>query len=429
MFEKTFELKKNGTKVSVEFFSGLTTFLTMSYIIFVNGDILSMAGMDKQAVILVTCLISAFASIFMGLWANLPIAQAPGMGLNAFFTFTLCLQQKMPWQTALGVVFISGMLFVILTFTGIRKKVVDAIPESLRFAIPVGIGLFITLIGMKNLGLIVGDNATLVKLGTLDKTVILGMCGLILMGILFARKIKGAILIGILAVTGAGIAMGITPIPKSIISFNLFWPNTVFALDIAGAFTLSAFSVIISFAFVDLFDSLGTMIAVAHEANLIDKEGNIQNLDKALQADAISTVIGAIAGTSTTTSYIESATGVAQGGRTGLSPVFTGLFFLVSVIFLPLFSAVPSYATAPALIIVGLFMMGSLKKIDFNEFSEGIPAFLTIVMMPFTFSISHGIGFGFLSYLLLKTFTGKIKETSPMLWAIGMIFIYTLIKH
>lgn len=425
MLENMFKLRERQTNVRTEIIAGFTTFLTAAYIVFVNPNILSSTGMDKGALITVTCIVAGFSSILMGLWANAPIMMAPGMGLNAFFAFTLVLGQGVAWQQALGVVFISGVIFLILTFLGIREKIVKAIPPSLRIATSVGIGLFIAFIGMQGLGLIVKNDAVLVSLGSMSSTVFLGLAGLLLIVILEIRKVKGSILIGILATALIGMIFKLSPFPDGIISMPPSIAPIAFKLDIMGALKVSLLANIFSFMFVDLFDSLGTLLAVCREADL-EKDGDIKDLPKMLSADAVATVFGSILGTSTTTSYIESAAGVAEGGRTGMTSVITGILFLLAAFFTPVIGTVQAYATAPALIIVGIFMMRGIGQINFYDFEEGVPAFLTLILMPLTYSIAQGLVFGFIAYALIKVLVGKIKELDPILIVIAVLCLVSL---
>jgi len=426
MLENLFKFTERQTDFRTEAIAGLTTFLTAAYIIFVNPNILSNTGMDKGALITVTCLVAGLSSILMGLWANAPIMMAPGMGLNAFFAFALVLGQGVPWQEALGVVFISGVFFLILTFLGVREKIVKAIPTSLRIATSVGIGLFIAFIGMQGLGLIVKNDAVLVSLGSMNKTVLLGLAGMLLMVILEIKKVKGSILIGILATALAGMLFKLSPFPGGLMSMPPSMAPVAFKLDIMGALKVSLWASIFSFMFVDLFDSLGTLLAVCREADL-EKDGDIQDLPKMLTADAVATVFGAVLGTSTTTSYIESASGVAEGGRTGLTAVTTGVLFLAAAFFTPLIGSVQAYATAPALIIVGIFMMRGIGQINFYDFEEGVPAFLTLILMPLTYSIAQGLVFGFISFALIKVLVGKVKELDPILMIIAALCLVSLL--
>ena len=426
MLENLFKLTERQTDVRTEVIAGLTTFLTAAYIVFVNPNILANTGMDKGALITVTCVVAGLSSILMGLWANAPIMMAPGMGLNAFFAFTLVLGQGVAWQQALGVVFVSGVIFLILTFLGIREKIVKAIPPSLRIATSVGIGLFIAFIGMQGLGLIVRNDAVLVGLGTMNKTVLLGLVGLLLIVILEIKKVKGSILIGILATALAGMALKLSPFPGGLMAMPPSMAPVAFKLDIMGALKVSLWANIFSFMFVDLFDSLGTLLAVCREADL-EKDGDIKDLPRMLSADAVATVFGAILGTSTTTSYIESASGVAEGGRTGMTAVTTGVLFILAAFFTPVIGAVQAYATAPALIVVGIFMMRGIGQINFYDFEEGVPAFLTLILMPLTYSIAQGLVFGFIAYALIKVLVGKVKDLDPILMIIAALCLVSLL--
>ena len=426
MLENLFKLTERQTDVRTEVIAGLTTFLTAAYIVFVNPNILANTGMDKGALITVTCVVAGLSSILMGLWANAPIMMAPGMGLNAFFAFALVLGQGVAWQQALGVVFVSGVIFLILTFLGIREKIVKAIPPSLRIATSVGIGLFIAFIGMQGLGLIVRNDAVLVGLGTMNKTVLLGLVGLFLIVILEIKKVKGSILIGILATALAGMALKLSPFPGGLMAMPPSMAPVAFKLDIMGALKVSLWANIFSFMFVDLFDSLGTLLAVCREADL-EKDGDIKDLPRMLSADAVATVFGAILGTSTTTSYIESASGVAEGGRTGMTAVTTGVLFILAAFFTPVIGAVQAYATAPALIVVGIFMMRGIGQINFYDFEEGVPAFLTLILMPLTYSIAQGLVFGFIAYALIKVLVGKVKDLDPILMIIAALCLVSLL--
>ncbi len=428
MLENLFKLTERQTNVRTEIIAGFTTFLTAAYIVFVNPNILANTGMDKGALITVTCIVAGLSSILMGLWANAPIMMAPGMGLNAFFAFTLVLGSggKVSWQEALGVVFISGVIFLILTFLGIREKIVKAIPASLRIATSVGIGLFIAFIGMQGLGLIVKNDAVLVGLGSMSNAVLLGLLGLLLIVILEIRKVKGSILIGILATALVGMIFKLSPFPAGIVAMPPSIAPIAFKLDIMGALKVSLWANIFSFMFVDLFDSLGTLLAVCREADL-EKDGDIKDLPKMLSADAVATVFGSLLGTSTTTSYIESASGVAEGGRTGMTAVTTGTLFLLAAFFTPVIGAVQAYATAPALIIVGIFMMRGIGQINFYDFEEGVPAFLTLILMPLTYSIAQGLVFGFISYALIKVLMGKVRDLDPILMIVAALCLVSLL--
>jgi AGZA family xanthine/uracil permease-like MFS transporter len=427
MLEKFFHLHSRGSSLRTEAIAGATTFLTGAYIVFVNPAILGEAGMDRAALTTVTCLVAALATLLIALWANVPLMMAPGMGLNAFFAYTLVLGEGLPWQTALGVVFLSGTFFLLLTLLGVRERLVRAIPASLRLATSVGIGLFITFIGMQNLGLVVQSEAVLVQLGSLTPEVLLGLGGLVVIALLERLRVRGSILIAILGTALAGMLLGLTPFPGSIVSTPPSITPLAFSLDIWGAMKISLWASIFSFMFVDLFDSLGTMLAVCREAGLSDREGRIPGLSRMLTADALATVGGALLGTSTTTAYVESASGVADGGRTGLTSVFTALFFFLAAFFTPLIAAVPPYATAPALMAVGLFMMRGIGQIDFYDFEEGLPAFLTLVLMPLTYSIATGLAFGFVSFVLLKICLGKWRSCDPFLMAAALLSLISLL--
>ncbi|MCK5780629.1 MAG: NCS2 family permease [Psychrilyobacter sp.] len=422
-----FKLEQHGTNVKQEIIAGTTTFLTMAYIIFVNPGILGETGMDKGALITVTCLAAFVGTMITALWVNAPLAMAPGMGLNAFFTYTLVFGMGATWNVALGVVFISGIIFLALTMTGFRQKIIDAIPLQLRLAVGAGIGLFIAFIGLQNLGLIVANPATLVGLGPMTPTVLLGLLGLLIMGGLEIRKVKGGILIGILVTTLIGMLFGLVQLPSAIISTPPSIAPIAFKLDILGALKISMIGPIFSFMFVDLFDSVGTIVACANEAGMIDEDGNIENVSKILEADAAATVIGSLLGTSTTTTFVESASGIAEGGRTGLTSMTTAILFFLAMFFTPIIGIVPSFATAPALIIVGVFMFKNLIDIDLKNIEVAIPTFLTIILMPLAYSISMGIVFGFISYAAIKVISGKMNEVKPTMWVIVALSVVELI--
>ena len=426
MLEKIFKIKERQSSVKNEVIGGATTFLTMAYIIFVNPSILGEAGMDKAALITVTVVAAAIGTLLAGLWAKVPFAMAPGMGLNAFFTYTLVIGQGVDWQTALGVVFISGIVFFLLTITGIRTKIVHTIPLSLRLAVGAGIGLFIAFIGFKNMGLIVDNPATLVGIGKFSPTVIIGIVGLVITAILEVRKVKGGIFYGIIITTLIAFFAGQVTAPDSFISLPPSMEPLLFKLDIISAFSFALIGAIFSFMFVDLFDSVGTIVACSYEAGFIDKKGKVKHVDKILEADAVATIIGSLLGTSTTTTYIESASGIANGARTGFASVITAGLFILALFFAPLIGVVPAYATAPALIIVGVYMFKNIKEINFKDFTEAIPAFLTIILMPLSFSISIGLSFGFISYVLLKATTGKAKDVSVLMWIIALLSMLNL---
>jgi len=426
MLERLFKLSENKTTVRTEIVAGITTFLTMAYIIFVNPQILSAAGMDIGAVFVATCLAAAFGSAFMGLFANYPIALAPGMGLNAYFTYAVVNGMHYSWQVALGAVFLSGILFLILSVLPVREYIINAIPKSLKMAISAGIGLFLAIIGLKEMGVIVADPATFVTLGPLTTwPVILGSLGFVLMAALDARRVPGAIIIAILLVTAAGVAIGVSP-AQGVFSMPPSIAPTFLQMDIAGAFSLGLVAIVFTFLFVDLFDNTGTLIGLAHRAGLIKADGTVPRLRGALVADSTAAMLGAVIGTSTTTSYIESAAGVNAGGRTGLTAATVSVLFLLALFFAPLAKSIPSYATAPALLYVACLMARGLIDIEWEDITEAAPAVVTAVAMPFTFSIADGIAFGFITYTLIKAAAGRLSEVHP---AVGLLAVLFVIKY
>ena len=401
----------------------------MAYIIFVNPNILSATGMDKGALITATCLASFFGTAVSALWVNAPFAMAPGMGLNAFFTYTLVIGKGLTWQEALGVVFLSGVIFLVFAFWGIREKVVDAIPVSLRVAMSAGIGLFITFIGLQNLGLIVSNPATMIGLGNLNLSVVLWLFGLFLITILEIKNVKGSLLFGIPITTILGMVFGLVELPKQLVSTPPTIKTIAFKMDILGAIKLSTIGAIFSLMFVDLFESIGTIMACAIEANMVDEKGKIRKIGRLLEADALATTVGAMLGTSTTTCYVEAASGIASGARTGLTSLVTSILFLVALLFTPLIGVVPAFATAPALIVVGVYMFKNIKVIDFNDFEVAIPAFITIVMMPLSYSISIGLSFGFISYVIITSIAGDQKKIKGTMWVISLLSVISLLGH
>jgi len=429
MLDKLFKLKENHTTVRTELIAGVITFLTMSYILVVNPNILGETGMDKAALFTATALASVLGTLFMAFIPNLPIAQAPGMGLNNFFAFSVVLGLGYSWQMALTAVFIEGIIFLILTFFNVREMIVKSIPQSIKNAIPVGIGLFITLIGMKNAGLVVANSNTVVSLGDFaDHNIWVALIGLIATATLYIKKVYGSFFIGIAIATAAAAIFGLVHLPQNgIFSLPPDISPIFFQFSLDKIFSLDMLIVVFTFLFVNLFDTVGTLLGVASKAGLIDKDGNFPQIKKALFADALGTTVGAILGTSTVTSYVESASGAAAGGRTGLTSVSTAMMFALSLFLAPLFLMVPAAATSPALIIVGLFMITSVVNIDFNDMSESLPAFLTMTMMPFTFSIANGIVFGMLSYVILKALSGKFKHISTTMWVIFALLLLKLI--
>ena len=421
MLERMFKLSENKTSFRTELLAGVTTFLTMCYIIIVNPMILSETGMDHGAVFVATCLAAAIGCLVMGIVANYPIALAPGMGLNAYFTYSVCMGMWVPWQTALAAVFVSGLVFIAISMFKIREAIVNAIPMSLKLAIGGGIGLFLALIALKNAGVIVDNPATLVGLGDLKQpTVLLALFGFLMVVVLHHFKVRGAIIISILALTAISTAMGLSEF-KGVVGEIPSIAPTFMQMDFEGLFTASLVGVIFVFFLVDLFDSTGTLVGVSHRAGLL-KDGKLPRLKKALFADSTAIVAGAALGTSSTTPYIESSAGVAAGGRTGLTAVVVGVLFILCLFLATLAQTVPGFATAPALLFVGVLMIQGITHIDWDDITEAVPAFLTIVFMPFTYSIADGIAMGFISYALVKLFTGKAATVPYMVWIVAVLW-------
>ncbi|MEM6840626.1 MAG: NCS2 family permease [Bacteroidota bacterium] len=455
-----FKLRENQTTIRTEVVAGLTTFFTMAYIIFVNPSILQQAGMDFNGVLIATCVAAAVGTLMMALVANYPFAQAPGMGLNAFFAFTVVLQNGFTWQQGLAIVFISGVLFIILTVTGARSAIVRALPAAVRYAIPAGIGLFITLIGLNNAGIvrmnqgpiidiILGaetlETGTLIEqiqqappqileMGNLGSPSVLVACiGLVIIGILYALRIPAGILFSIILTTVVGLLFGITQFPESLSMADVNLDDTWFTLDFVGLFSTENRSlgqviatllvVIISFSMVDLLDTIGTLIGTADKAGFLDEQGNLPRMKRSLLADALATTFGALLGTSTVTTYIESNSGIVAGGRTGLTALVVAILFLLSIFLAPLAGMVPAAATAPALILVGMLMMQSIQKVNFDNFEEALPAFLTMVLMPFTYSIANGIAAGIIFYVLIKVVKGKFSDIPVALYLLAGLFV------
>ncbi|HAS8551244.1 TPA: NCS2 family permease [Vibrio vulnificus] len=423
MLERLFKLSEHGTNVRTEIIAGITTFLTMAYIIFVNPAILADAGMDRGAVFVATCLAAAIGCFIMGLLANYPIAQAPGMGLNAFFTYAVVLGMGYTWQVALAAVFVSGVLFILLSIFKIREWIINSIPLSLRTGISAGIGLFLAFIALKNAGIVVDNPATFVSLGDITSLApALAAFGFFLTIALVHRGVKGAVMIAILAVTALGLVFGdvqwagVMSTPPSI-------APTFMQLDFSAVFEVGMISVVFAFLFVDLFDTAGTLVGVATKANLIEKDGKLPRLNKALLADSTATSVGALLGTSNTTSYIESVSGVAAGGRTGLTAVVVGVLFLLALFFSPLAGMIPAYATAGALFYVAILMLSGLVSIDWRDLTEAAPVVVTCLLMPLTFSIAEGISLGFIAYAAIKLFSGKGRDVSLSVWIMSAIFI------
>ena len=445
--ENFFKLKEHGTDVKTEVIAGLTTFMTMAYILAVNPSILGATGMDTGAIFTATALASAIGSFCMALFANLPFVLSAGMGLNAYFAYTVVLGMGYSWEVALTAVFVEGIIFIILSLTNVREAIFNAIPASLKVAVSVGIGLFITFIGLQNAHIVV-DGSTLVglfsfngsvKAGTFQSegiTVVLALIGLLITAFLVIKNVKGNILLGILITWVLGIICQLTGlyvpnaeagfyslIPSGIISAPASVAPTLFKMDFSAMASLNFVVVVFAFLFVDIFDTLGTLIGCATKANMLDKEGKLPSIKGALMADAVGTTVGACLGTSTITTFVESSSGIAEGGRTGLTSIVSGLLFILALFFSPIFLAIPSFATAPALIVVGFFMMQSVAKINWSDMLEAIPAFICIFAMPFMYSISEGISFGVISFVVLNAVAGKAKKITPLMWVLAVLFI------
>ncbi|CAH2213681.1 NCS2 family permease [Tepidibacter aestuarii] len=458
ILEKLFELRENKTNIKTEILAGFTTFMTMAYALLVIPNLLKFSGMnalgargDEAALLSIlndpvigsaftgTCIVSAIGTLIMALYANLPFAVAPGIGLTAFFSFSVCLNLGYTWQQGLAAVMISGILFIIITATSIREKIVECLPNNIKIAITSGIGLFITLIGLKGGGIVVSDPGTLIKFGDFtDKAVILTLIGIMIMGILMAKNVKGAMLISIILTTIIGIPMGITNIEGlKIITAPPSVSHTFMAMDFKGLLSnsgagiigtvTSIIMVVLTFSLVDLFDTIGTLVGTAQKADMIQEDGSIKNMKKALLADAIATTISSMFGGTTTATYIESTAGIAEGGRTGLTSMVVGILFLCSLFLGGIVGIVPSQATSPALIIIGVLMIESIKDVDFSDLTEAIPAFFTIVIMPFTYSIANGIAAGVIFYPIMKLGTGKHKEVHPIMYVLSILFILRFI--
>jgi AGZA family xanthine/uracil permease-like MFS transporter len=420
---KAFELEANNTTIKQEFLAGLTTFITMAYIIFVNPQMMASSGMDLDASFVGTCLAAAIACFAMGFYSNWPVGLAPGMGLNAFFTYTVVGEMGYSWEVALGAVFIAGILFVIISITPLRQWMLNSIPMNLRIAMGAGVGLFIGFIGLKNGGIITQNNATLLSLGNFNNPeTLLAAIGFLIISVLAIRKVTGAIIIGVISVTLIGLLIGIVQY-DGLVSTPPKLSPILLKLDIMGALDVAMISVIISFLFVNLFDTAGTLLGVASRANLIQESGKILNLDKALKADSSASVAGSLFGCSPVTSYVESSAGVEAGGRTGLTAITIGIFFLIAIFFSPLASMVPEFATAGALIYVAILMLGGMEKLDWSDNTELLPALIMIIMIPLTFSIANGIALGFIAYVALKVFSGRFNDISSGAWFLTLIFL------
>ena len=424
--DKIFKLSENNTNVKTEVLAGITTFMTMAYILVVNAPILSEAGMDKNAVFAATAIAAFIGSLAMGILANYPIALAPGMGLNAFFAYTVVLSMGHSWQFALCAVLIEGLIFILLTITNVREKIIDCIPPVLKHSVTAGIGLFIAFIGLANAGIVV-NGSTILALGDLkDPLVLLTLFGILLAGVLLCKNVKGAFLLSMIIVSAIGMVTGLVMLPQGIVSaVPSLEPLFLQALKVPveEIFSFEMIVVVFTFLFVDLFDTVGCLVGVASKGNMLNEEGKLPRAKQALFADAIATTFGALLGTSTVTSYVESAAGIGEGGKTGLTAVTTGILFLLSLFFAPIFTAIPTQATAPVLIIVGVMMASSLKEIDFSDFTNAIPAFLTFVMMPFAYSIADGIIFGIVSFTILKLLNNRKSEVNIYLILLSILFV------
>ncbi len=431
--DQFFALTVNRTSLRIELTAGLTTFAAMAYILAVNPGILAVTGMDRGALVTATALASALMTTVFALATNYPLALAPGMGMNAFFAYTLCLGMKLPWQAALGLTFVSGLVFLGLTVTGLRRRIIEAIPAELKTAISCGIGLFIAFIGLKNAGIVAPDPNTFVKAGNLSAPpTLLALAGIVLIAMLVWRKVRGAMILGIFALTVAGLFIPtadgkghLTQLPPALISLPASLAPTFLKLDLGYVFNhfLDLLPALLTLLFVDLFDNMGTLIGVSQRAGLLDAQGNLPRIGQALSADAGAAMVGACLGTSTVTSYIESAAGVEEGGRTGLTSLVVAACFLLALFFSPVILAVPAVATAPALVVVGIFMMQGITRLDLSDFSVAAPCVLTMLLMPLTSSISEGLSLGFLCYVVLKLGTGRWRELTPVAWILGALFL------
>lgn len=425
LLERFFKIKENGSTVKTECVAGLTTFMAMCYLIFVVPGMLADAGMNREDAIAATIWITILATLLMGLWAKFPVGVAPGLGISAFFAYYICGPGGYTWQTGLGAVFISGVVFLLLTITKVRQMIIDSVPMDLKYAIIVGIGAFIAFIGMKSCGLIVANQSTFVALGDLSNLpTLLALLGVFFIGILMALRVTGAIIIGILSLSLCGYFFGLVSVPEGgLIRASIPGPGSLFMqMDLPGAMSHGLFSIIFTLTMVDLFDNMGVLIALAQKAGFISPDGHIKNIDKALMADSIATMGSAVLGATTATSYLEAATGVAAGGRTGLTAVVVAGLFFLSLLFTPVVALVPAFATAPALIIVGALMMQEAVRINFEDFTVALPAFLTIITMPLTFNIATGFGFGFISFVVLRAGTGRWREVSWFMYIIAICF-------
>lgn len=426
--DKYFGLTENKTNVKTEIVAGITTFMTMAYILIVNPSILSATGMDSGAVFTATALSAVVATLIMGLYAKLPFAQAPGMGLNAFFAYTVVIGMGYSFEFALTAVFLEGVIFILLTLFNVREAIVDSIPSNIKKAISVGIGLFIALVGLENAGVIVGDGGTILALGDITSgSGLLAVIGILITGVLLVKKVRGALFIGMIITAIIGIPLGVTPMPTSLVSMPPSISSVFMKFEWSNIFSFDMLIVLFTLLFMDMFDTIGTLVGVATKAKMLDENGKVPNIKKALFADAVGTTFGACVGTSTVSTYVESASGVAEGGRTGLTAVSTSIMFALSLFFAPLFASITSAVTCSALVLVGLFMIEPIKEIDLSDYTEAVPAFLTIIMMPLAYSISDGIVFGVVSYIVLKVLSGRRKEVSLTTVIVGIVFLLKFI--
>ncbi|WP_234121863.1 NCS2 family permease [Clostridium hydrogenum] len=424
MLEKVFHLSQNKTNIKTEVLAGFTTFMTMAYILIVNPGILGKTGMPVQAVFAATALASFIGTLIMALVANYPFGMAPGMGLNALFTYTICITMHFSWQTALAASFIEGIIFLLLNVFKVRQFIIDSVPQTLKYAISIGIGFFITFIGLQDAGIIVKSDGTLVTLANLKTpSVLLALIGVLLIAVLYNRGVKGSFIIGMIVIYVIGIIFGVAKAPAGILGAPPSVAPVFLKFDFSHAMTYKIIPVILSMLFVDIFDSIGTLIGLASKAGYLDKNGNVKNADKVLTADAVGSTLGACLGTSTPVAFVESASGIAEGGRTGLTGIVIAILFLLSIFFSPLLTAIPSFATGPVLIVLGAVMMEPIAKVDFSDFTEAFPVFITLILILLTYSITDGLAFGFVSYVVIKLFSGKVKEIPVALYVISFLFI------
>lgn len=424
MLEKIFHLSQNKTNVKTEILAGFTTFMTMAYILVVNPSILHQAGMPLKAVFAATALASFIGTILMAFIANYPFGMAPGMGLNALFTFTICITLKFSWQTALAASFIEGIIFLLLNVFRVRQIIIDSVPNTLKNAISIGVGFFITFIGLQDAGIIVKSSSTLVTLASLKSTtVLLAVLGILFIAVLYNRNVKGSFVIGMIVIYIFGIIFGVAKAPTGIFALPPSVAPVFLKFDFKSAMVIGIVPVILTMLFIDVFDSIGTLIGLASKAGFLDKDGNVENADKVLTADALGSTIGACLGTSTPVAFIESASGISEGGKTGLTGLTVGILFLLSLFFSPILTAIPSFATGPVLVVLGAVMMEPIGKVDFKDFTEAFPVFITLILILLTYSITDGLAFGFLSYVVIKVSSGKAKEVPVPLYIISALFI------